>query len=335
MRRAILPVMAVLTLLLVACASPAGAPVATQTRLPERQRPEGPLVFQDSIAFVSDLAGNYDVYVLTGDGEPDRLTESEGDEGFPAWSPDGSQIAFGRREGNGTIDLWVMEADGSGQRRVYDSGSVFQDGVAWHPDGEIIYLARGYFDGPGNMGLKIIAVSVDGPETQSGVGVERLWDRHFTYTGPAVTERGRRVAFGHYEGYALPFRQDIYVGNLSADGMVARRILQLTEEEGGDVNPSWSPDGSAIAWAHQTDRDSENHDVWVMNSDGSEKRQVTSEPGKEMEPVWSSDGLAVYYVSDQEGLFQLYMRYAWGDEEVLTLTKGDANIRNPSVRPVP
>lgn len=326
--------MAVLALLLVACASPSPSPVATQTGFPQRQGPEGPLALLDTIAFVSDQGGNYDVYILAGEGEPEKLTESEGDEGFPAWSPDGSHVAFGRREGDGTIDLWVMAADGAGERRVYDSGSVFLDGIAWHPDGETIYLGRGYFDGPGNMGLKIIAVSVDGPETQAGVGVERLWDRHFTYTGPAVTQGGRRIAFGHYEGYALPFRQDIYVGNLSSDGMAARRIQQLTVEEGGDLNPSWSPDGSAIAWTHETSMDSGNYDVWVMNSDGSEQRQVTSEPGKEMEPVWSSDGQALYYVSDQGGLFQLHMRYAWGDEEALTLTKGEANVRNPSVRPV-
>lgn len=327
--------MSVLALLLVACATPSPSPVATQIGFPGHGTPEGPLALLDTVAFVSDEEGNYDIYVLDADGQPERLTESEGDEGFPAWSSDGSQIAFGRREGNGTVDLWVMAADGSGERRVCDSGSVFLDGIAWHPDGEIIYLSRGYFDGPGNMGLKIIAVSVDGPETQEGVGVERLWDRHFTYTGPAVTGGGRRIAFSHYEGYALPFQQDIYVGNLSAHGTAARRIQQLTAEEGADLNPSWSPDGSAIAWTHETSMDSENYDVWVMNSDGSDQRQVTSEPGKEMEPVWSNDGQVLYYVSDQGGVFQLYMRYAWGGEEVLTLTNGEANVRNPSVRPIP
>jgi TolB protein len=242
-------------------------------------------------------------------------------------------IAFGRREADGTIDLWVMNADGASQRKIYDSGSAFLEGIAWHPDGEIIYLSRGYFDGAGNVGLKVMALSASGPDTQSGIAVERLWDRHFSYSYAAVTADGGRVAFTHYEGYAMPFRNDVYVGELSPDGMSASHIEQLVDEEGGDVSPSWSPDGTAIAWAHETARNSGNYDVWVMNSEGGEKRQVTSVPGQEVDPIWSSDGQSIIYASDEGGSFQLFMRYAWGDEEVLSLTENDANNRSPNRRP--
>jgi len=322
-------------MLLAACAPQAGPPVDTPIPSPERGRPEGPLALEDTIAFVSDAPGNFEVFVLGAGSDPVRLTESDEDEGFPVWSPDGTRIAFARHQEDGTIDLWVMDDDGGSQRRVCDLGSVFLEGIAWHPDGRNIYLSRGYFDGPGNMGLKIVAVSLDGPESQSGVGVERLWDRHFSYSSPDLTEDGERIAFSHYEGYAMPFRQDIYVGILSSDGMSVRRIEQLTEEDGGDESPSWSPDGSAIAWAHETDSNSGNYDIWVMDSDGSEKMQKTSQPGQEVDPVWSSDGQAIIYASDQNGSLQLYMRYAWADEDVLQLTDNEGNNRHPDRRPQP
>ena len=204
MKRAIIVLLSVGSMLLAACASRGAEPGGTPTIHPERGTPGGPLAFEDAIAFVSDAPGNYEVFVLSGASEPVRLTNSEEDEGFPVWSPGGRMIGYGRREADGTIDLWVMDADGGSQRRIYDSGSAFLEGVAWHPDGEIIYLSRGYFDGAGNVGLKVMALSASGPDTQSGIAVERLWDRHFSYSYAAVTADGGRVAFAHYEGYAMP-----------------------------------------------------------------------------------------------------------------------------------
>jgi TolB protein len=67
--------------------------------------------------------------------------------------------------------------------------------------------------------------------------------------------------------------------------MALRAVQRLTEEEGGALNPNWSPDGSAIAWTHETAGNSDNYDVWVVNSDGSEKRQVTSKPATETDPA--------------------------------------------------
>jgi dipeptidyl aminopeptidase/acylaminoacyl peptidase len=129
MNRVVL-VCCLLVVLLAACGAPQTSPEGESSPPTVRRNPEGPLEFSDTLAYVSDAPGNYEVFVLSPDLEPIRLTESDGDEGYPVWSPDGSMIAFGRREENGTIDVWVMDADGGSQRRIYDSGSVFLEGLA-------------------------------------------------------------------------------------------------------------------------------------------------------------------------------------------------------------
>ncbi|NIN68141.1 MAG: hypothetical protein GTO63_26225 [Anaerolineae bacterium] len=333
MKRPVILLSGLALLLLTSCATTATPPLVAPSTSQERSRPEGPLRFDDTIAYVSDELGNYEIFVLMAGELAVRLTETEEDESLPTWSPDGGQIAFGRREADNTMDVWVMNADGSGQRKIYDSGSVYLEGISWHANGGRVYFGRGYFDGPGNMGQKIVAVSVDDPETQQALSVGRLWDRHFTYTYPDVTRDGARIAFAHYEGYAMPFRHEIYVGHLSADGMSASNIVQLTGEQAGDSSPAWSRDGTAIAWVHETDIDSGNYDIWVMNADGSGMRQVTSEPGEEIDPVWSADGQGIIYASNEGGTFQLYMVYAWGDEQVLQLIDNDANNIHPDLRP--
>jgi dipeptidyl aminopeptidase/acylaminoacyl peptidase len=112
------------------------------------------------IAFMGHDGGDYDVYVADVDtGEATRLTDAPGSDGWPAWSPDGSRIAFvserddclhtpavapcwsdpGGQPGE-HHDVWIMNADGSSQRRVTPEFGQF---LTWSPDGTYL-LISGY-----------------------------------------------------------------------------------------------------------------------------------------------------------------------------------------------
>ena len=72
--------------------------------------------------------------------DPERLTRSPGFDARPAWSPDGTRIAFtSNRDAN--YDIYVMNADGSNPRNV-TSDPARDDHAAWHPDGrQLIFVS--------------------------------------------------------------------------------------------------------------------------------------------------------------------------------------------------
>jgi TolB protein len=105
------------------------------------------------IGFTSDREdGNPDIYVMDSDGSnPTRLTQGPGEETFPHWSPDGKKIVYaaGRSSpmwdailGEGSYEIYVMNADGSNPTQLTDSPGAMDDNLepSWSPDGtQIIF----------------------------------------------------------------------------------------------------------------------------------------------------------------------------------------------------
>ncbi len=113
------------------------------------------------VAFMAQEPGasgnnpDYNVYVMNADGSNvTRLTDAPGEDGWPAWSPDGTAIAFSSARDDCSIsratdcrttgdvgpwaDVWIMNADGSNQRRVTEDFGQF---LGWSPDGREILVA--------------------------------------------------------------------------------------------------------------------------------------------------------------------------------------------------
>jgi Tol biopolymer transport system component len=140
------------------------------------------------------------------------------DNGYaPAWSADGRTIAFAKEPGGfGPREIYLMDADGSGQRPLLATGQAIggdTDRPGWSPDGRRIVFECGDAD--------LQVVSLDG---------SRRWDAG-TGGAPAWSPDGRRLAFECDSGICV----------MSADG-TRRRTLRRN----GDT-PTWSSDVSVPA----------------------------------------------------------------------------------------
>jgi Tol biopolymer transport system component len=114
--------------------------------------------------------------------------------------------------------------------------------------------------------------------------------------------------------------------NTAGEGMV-----QLTSDPGIDTNGVWSPDGQRIAWS--SDRSGE-FQIWTMNNDGSDKRQITNGHAAHGWPQWSPDGtlLAYWGFDENSGLSTISICNADGTD-VFVLVESQGKLDRPAWHP--
>src|SRR6266699_2417301 len=183
------------------------------------------------IAFTSSY---YDgIYVMNADGQSvARLTSTSppASYGQPAWSPDGTRIAFkSERDGIGNAEIYVMSADGSGVSRLTNNPA-FDGKPAWSPDGTKLAFQSGR---DGN--IEVYVMNADGS------GVTRLTNNYDSDWRPAWSSDGSKIAFTKNvfgcDDYDCWDFTSIYVMN--ADGSAMIQLLGTST--GLDIDPTWRP----------------------------------------------------------------------------------------------
>jgi Tol biopolymer transport system component len=238
-------------------------------RLLARNVQEGHAVWSPDgrrIAFVRDRAGRLDVHVTNADGTGThwlargvRMSGSFdiGPAPAPAWSPDGQRIAFISNRA-GTNDLYVMNADGSNQRRL-TRNAASESRPIWSPDGRTITFTRragehwSYDD-------DIYVIKADATR------VRNLTHNPDDDYDPVWAADGKKIFFSTQRDG----EDEIYVMN--ADGT---RPRNLTRNRASDDAPALSPDGKQIAFVSARGGRPE---LFVMNVDGSDQRRLTQRP---------------------------------------------------------
>lgn len=158
--------------------------------------------------------------------------------------------------------------------------------------GLLIVLAAGACLGAGLLALAIATRPTQPPLLHSA-GVRRLNRDAAAYHDPAWSPDSRYLAYARanlgpgpeFTKQVDPSTFEIYI--MEVETGVTR---QLTRNECEDRRPSWSPDGTQIAFDSAEETFPWPTQIWVMNADGSEARQVTRCALSCYEPVWSPDG---------------------------------------------
>ena len=227
------------------------------------------------IAFSSHRDGRVDIFTMQPDGGGVRnVTDDRSPDFSPAWSPDGTHIAFVSLHADSPMaQLFIVDPLGGGEEQV----TRFTDGnpqePAWSPDGRTLAFHVSY---GGAIDDELFRVDVDGSN------LAQLTDNTRSDSDAAWSPDGARLAFV----------RDGRVETMRPDGSDVTPVTPATMLA---FDPTWSPDGARIAFIGRDDPERQ-YDLFTVAADGSDLRWLRVTTRDELEPAWSPNGRRIVHV---------------------------------------
>ncbi len=235
----------------------------------------------------------------------------------PALSPDGNKIAYLSERDFYFVDLWLADAHtGKTEKRLlkstysgnYETFRFINSTASWSPDGKYLALAA---QRSGKDDIVIVDVARNKQVRAIRVPISGI-------TTPTWSPDGSKLVFSGLDGGI----SDLYTVN--ADGS---DFTRLTNDKEADLHPVWSPDGKTIAFA--TDR-GPGTDFKALRwgslriglyhvETGRVELPEGLEVGRNVDPQWSPDGRTIAFVSDRNGVANIYL-YELEDRQVYQIT---------------
>jgi len=248
-----------------------------------------------------------------------QLTFSEGLEEWPAWSPDGTRLAYVAESG-GYRHLFVRTLSTGAERRITQQS---RDDIqpAWAPDGQRLGFVRA-----STSGGRLEPSDINGEYNEGGdiwqVDLETGRETRLVQDGfnPAYAPVGGRLAFdATYAG-----GRRIWVAD--SGGRNPRQVTSDSSEAVVHSEPRWSPDGRRIVFRRV---DKIKSDILTLDLDTRGMNRVTDDNVLDMDPVWAGDGAHIFCASSRGGGLNLWRirvtaaGLAAGSPEQLTTGAGD------------
>lgn len=283
-----------LLLALLVVALVAGIAFVGSRLLPSTTIPQGGAAV---LAYASASGGSGDIFTVRADGTDRRqLTSGPGAETTPAFSPDGTRIAYFAWE-DATMSVMVMDAGGGHPTKLATTPATqpycVRGGPLWSPDSRsLIYPTSPTCDA--RIDLFIVGADGSSPAT-------RLLADGTNSVYPAWSPDGKRIAFlgSDPAGGVGLYVTDVGPGGALSGGLAARRIGTSTGDL-ANVGPDiqWSPDGTKLVAVAATaaqqpgGRGAEAGDLVIVDPDGSGS-SLLAEQG--YNPRWSPDGQRIAF----------------------------------------
>jgi len=255
----------------------------------------------------------------------------------PAWSPDGTKLAFVSERDGARYQIYSMNADGSDVRKISDS-TINDSEPAWSPDGSKIAFTRG----GGciillNARKGAVANQNDDPcqpfvYTMNVDGSNRINLSQTPGSGPVWSPDGSKIAFSSYN---TNFNSDIFIMN--ADGSNPQ---QLTNTAAHENVSSWSPDGTRLAFTSDRDAPANSFvgEIYTMKIDGTDIVRLTNNELQDYGPVFSPDGTKIAFqrglTFDQTQAADIFVMNGDGSNQTNITNSSSQEFGPPSWQPL-
>jgi Tol biopolymer transport system component len=266
--------------------------------------PEGKIVFVKQGTEPSENCDEQfacdDLWVMDADGtNQTNLTNTpDTNEGQPAWSPDGTKIAFTgpgdfNEDGSGGLgDVYVMDVDGTDRTNLTDTPDFLEFQPSWAPSGAQITFVRQL---PGEIISEQLDIFV--MDANGQIPATNLTNTDASERDPAWSPDGTKIAVAGVRGLRGEGGWEILT--MDPDGQ-NETILTGDTFEGEDRGPDWSPDSTKVVFQKSDNSGGSGGDpeeIWAVNRDGSGDTNLTNHPSYDTGPSWSPDGSEITFTS--------------------------------------
>jgi hypothetical protein len=298
------------------------------------------------LVFISNRDGNQEIYQINADGgNLKNLTNSANDESQPALSPDENRVAYVVDNDILTMEL-IEQNQASNINTIQDSDSSNNYlAPAWR-ETAVVFVAV-----PSTNKLRYVNCVIK--KTNAGIKHEcldtlngrpawvkpsDLYEEVEVYPNKygELPYIGQQVDLGVFPGKSFSFSPDgkkvalIHYEDIWIYERDSSNSINLTNT--GDINEihvDWSPDGMQIAFASNG---TGNYEIYVMNADGSNLRQITDTLSDDIYPTWSPDSSMLAFATNRDGNWEIYMMNADGSNQT-NLTNNPADDTQPDWGP--
>ena len=193
----------------------------------------------------NDSKSNFHIYTsAVGDGGAHQLTDSSKSDYGPVWSPDGREIAFLRASSGQQVEVWVVQPDGKGSRKIKGIGRAnAEHPLTWSEDSAwLVFAAPIRTAGP--TALFLLSTKTGDQRQITFISAQSGGDLN-----PAISPDGQTLAFARATSASW---RDIYIVRLSKDRLAIGEPLRLTDLRRVIDTIAWTPDSRSLVFSAAT-----------------------------------------------------------------------------------